>query len=130
VALASILACCACYAAGYAIENVTWSVVMMSAGAFIAMFAAPCAYALSMDMSGRNLGVVFGAMNMLGNFGAWAFTWLVPRLKTWSGGWTLPVMVFGGMNVVAALCWLLLNPDGVIGEPTTRTRKEMSEVRP
>ena len=43
----------------------------------------PCAYALTMDMGGRNLGVVFGAMNMAGNFGACAFTWVAPQLSGW-----------------------------------------------
>jgi MFS family permease len=116
VAIGSLLVCCACYAIAYLIPNVYGAVVMMSIGAFVAMFSAPCAYALSMDMSGRNLGVVFGAMNMVGNFGAWAFTWSIPRLKMWSGGWTLPVLVFAGLHLVAAFFWLLLNPDGVIGE--------------
>jgi MFS transporter, ACS family, D-galactonate transporter len=130
VALASLLGCCACYAVGFAIPDVTLSVVMVSVGVFISMFAAPCAYALSMDMSGRNLGIVFGAMNMAGNLGALSFTWMVPRLKTWSGGWTYPVLLFGGMNVAALICWLLLNPEGVIGESTPRTSKEMSPTRP
>ncbi len=123
VAIGSLLVCCGCYAVAYLIPNVYAAVVMMSVGAFVAMFSAPCAYALSMDMSGRNLGVVFGAMNMVGNFGAWAFnTGRCLDLKMWSDGWTLPVMVFAGLHLVAALFWLLLNPDGVIGEPRAKKR--------
>jgi ACS family glucarate transporter-like MFS transporter len=121
VAIVSLAACFGCYVAALLTPNTYAAVALMSAGAFIAMFSAPCAYALSMDMGGRNLGVVFGTMNMVGNFGAYAFTWTIPRLQTWSGGWTLPVLVFAGMHVAAALCWLLLNPEGVIGEPAPST---------
>ena len=120
VAIASLLACCGCYAAAYLTADVYAAVALASAGIFIAMFAAPCAYALSMDMGGKNLAVVFGAMNMVGNFGSGAFTWFSPRLKEWGGGWTLPVLVFAGLNVVAAGCWLLLNPEGLIGEPAAQ----------
>jgi ACS family glucarate transporter-like MFS transporter len=120
VAVASLLTCCGCYAAAYLTTDVYKAVALASAGAFVMMFAAPCAYALSMDMGGKNLAVVFGAMNMVGNFGSGAFTWFSPRLKEWGGGWTLPVLVFAGLNVVAAACWLLLNPEGQIGEPAAQ----------
>ncbi len=117
VAVASLLVCCLFYAAAYEMPSVTAAVALASVGLFISTFAAPCAYALTMDMGGRNLGVVFGTMNMVGNLGAMAFTGLSPWLKQWSGSWALPMLVFAGMHVVAALCWLLLNPEGVIGEP-------------
>jgi MFS family permease len=121
VAIASLLLCLVFYAAAYAMPNVYAAVALVSVGFFLSTFAAPCAYALTMDMGGRNLGVVFATMNMMGNFGALAFTWFSPRLKEWSGGWTLPVLVFAGMNLAAALCWMLLNPEGAIGDPHERT---------
>ena len=40
----------------------------------------------------------------------------VPRLNAW-GGWDATLFVFAGAHVASALCWLLINPDGVIGEP-------------
>jgi MFS family permease len=131
VAIASLLMCCVCYAGAYLMPNVYAAVAMVSVGYFIFTFSAPCAYALSMDMSGRNLGVVFGTMNMVGNFGSLAFTWFSPRLKTWSGDWTLPVMVFAGMHLAAAFFWLLLNPEGLIGEPRPKKgvlAKEEEEI--
>jgi ACS family glucarate transporter-like MFS transporter len=120
VAVASLLASCGCYAAAYLTPDVYAAVALASAGAFVMMFAAPCAYALSMDLGGKNLAVVFGAMNMVGNFDSGAFTWFSPRLKEWGGGWTLPLLVFAGLHLVAAACWLLLNPEGQIGEPAAR----------
>ena len=89
LAVGSLVACLVLYGFAYLISDATLATLMASAGFFIFCFSAPCAYAVTMDMGGRNLGVVFGAMNMLGNFGAYAFTAVVPRLTAWYGGdWT------------------------------------------
>jgi hypothetical protein len=54
---------------------------------------------------------------MLGNFGAVFFVWLAPLLTGWYGGdWTPTLILFAVMHVIALVFWLLLNPNGVIGE--------------
>jgi hypothetical protein len=116
VAIASLLAGTLCYLLAYPIPDVYLAAVVLSAGAFLTTFAAPCSYALTMDVGGRHVAVVFSLMNMAGNLGALAFAWVIPRLKVWTGGWDAGLAVFAGLHVAAALCWLLLNPDGVIGE--------------
>jgi MFS family permease len=116
VAIGSLLVGSAFFAAAYFTPNVTAAVLLLSSGAFVAFFAAPCAYALTMDLGGRNLGIVFSTMNMAGNLGSTAFTWIVPRLNAW-GGWNATLFVFAGAQLAAALCWLFINPEGTIGEP-------------
>jgi ACS family glucarate transporter-like MFS transporter len=116
VAIGSLLASLVCYGLAYGVEDVLGAVLLFSLGSFVTNFASPAAYALTMDLGGKNLGVVFGTMNMAGNLGAWAFTWTLPRLVT-RGGWDLGLALFVGMHVVAIVCWLLLNPNGVIGGP-------------
>jgi ACS family glucarate transporter-like MFS transporter len=152
LAVASLVACLVLYAFAYVIPDPTLATLTASASFFIFCFSAPCAYALTMDMGGANLGVVFGAMNMLGNFGAAAFTWAAPQLTVWVHGdrfavfgagvvglpaspsalgplvaapnllagpphdWTPTLLLFFAMHVAALLCWLPLNPNGVIGE--------------
>ncbi|HVS38967.1 MAG TPA: MFS transporter [Gemmataceae bacterium] len=152
LAAAALVACLVLYAFAYVIPDPTLATLTAAASFFIFSFSAPCAYALTMDMGGRNLGVVFGAMNMLGNFGAAAFTWAAPQLTDWvhverppafAAGvvgmsasplaqgplvaapnvlagpphdWTPTLILFFAMHVAALLCWLPLNPNGVIGE--------------
>jgi MFS family permease len=116
VAVGSLLLGSLFFALAYFTPDVTAAVLLLSAGAFLTIFAAPCAYALTMDLGGRNLGIVFSTMNMAGNLGSTAFTWAVPRLNEW-GGWDATLFVFAGAHIAAALCWLPLNPNGVIGEP-------------
>jgi ACS family glucarate transporter-like MFS transporter len=103
------------YWLAYLIDDVSGAVFVACLGICIITFASPCAYALTMDMGGRNLGIIFGTMNMAGNLGSYAFTKFIPRVVTW-GGWDAALLVFAAMNLVAILGWLLLNPNGVIGE--------------
>ncbi len=116
VAIGSLLVATLCYLLAYPISDLWLAISVLSLGYFIGSFAAPCAYALTMDMGGKQLGVVFGAMNMAGNFGSWAFVWVVPRLVSWSGGWGLALAVFAGVHLLAAVCWMPLNPNGTIGD--------------
>jgi hypothetical protein len=70
----------------------------------------------------RNLGIMFGTMNMAGNLGSLAFTWILPRLRDWDGrdaGLTL----FAGMNL-AAVARILLNPSAFIGERPVSAARE------
>jgi ACS family glucarate transporter-like MFS transporter len=122
VAIGSLLVATLLYVLAYSVTDTVVAVLVLSAGYFIGTFSSPCAYALTMDMGGRKLGVVFGAMNMIGNFGSGTFVWLVPRLRTWAGDWDLALAVFAGVHVLAAVCWLLLNPNGTIGERPQRDR--------
>jgi ACS family D-galactonate transporter-like MFS transporter len=66
-------------------------------------------------MGGPNLAVVFATMNMAGNLGSWAFTQFFPRIVKW-GGWDGGLLVFAAMHVVAIGAWLIINPNGIIGE--------------
>jgi ACS family glucarate transporter-like MFS transporter len=117
VAVASLAGALLCYVIAYPIADIVLASVVMSLGAFLVTFSAPCAYALTLDMGGRHLGIVFGAMNMAGNLGSFAFTWLMPQLKGWTGHWEAGLALFVGMQAVALACWVFLDPRGVVGEP-------------
>ena len=117
LAAASLVGALILYGIAYVIPDVTLATVVFSVGLLVFFFSATCAYAITMDMGGRNLGVVFGFMNMAGNFGAYAFTAVVPRLNHYyQGDWTATLLLFAAMHVVALVCWLPLDPNGVVGE--------------
>jgi ACS family glucarate transporter-like MFS transporter len=69
-----------------------------------------CGYSAAMDLGGRNLATVFGAMNMCGNFGAAAFSQVVPEWVRWFG-WDAVVLLVGACYVVGAVWWLFVDPD-------------------
>jgi ACS family glucarate transporter-like MFS transporter len=115
VALVSLLLSLLCYVVAYLTLNVEAAVLIASLGVFAMCCSSPCAFALTMDMGGRNLGIIFGAMNMAGGLGAWAFVRFLPRVAT-AYSWNAALLVFAALHTLAILCWLRLNPNGVIGE--------------
>jgi MFS family permease len=125
VALGSLLVSFVCYLIAYSLANVTAAAAMLSAGAFIFSFSSPCAYALTIDIGGRYLAIVFSIMNMAGNLGAFTFIQVIPFLVR-LGGWPLALGVFAGMNLAAALCWILLDPEIIIGEVPRRPTETSS----
>jgi MFS family permease len=117
VAMISLGATVLCYLPVLFVSGAEVQIVFFSLGAFMAMVSAPCAYAISMDVGGKNLPLVFGAMNMVGNFGAAAMPWVVPRANEWAGGdWRASIALFIGVHAVAMVCWFFINPDRTIGE--------------
>lgn len=83
---------------------------MLFVAAFIVSGGNSCAYSTAMDLGGRNLATVFGAMNMFGNFGAALFSQIAAE---WVGafGWESLVLLVGGCYLCGLICWLPLNPD-------------------
>src|SRR5262249_44791478 len=107
VAIGSLVVCLACYIPGLYTDDLYVSAFWLSLGSFFFNFSSPAAYALTIDMGGRHLAVVFGLMNMAGNLGSWLFVsgimWLVSI-----GGWELAFGVWISLHVAAIVCWLFL----------------------
>jgi ACS family glucarate transporter-like MFS transporter len=110
VALFSLLGSVALYLAAYPIADVYAATAVFGLGVLVFSFSSPCAYALAIDMGGKDLAIVFSLMNMAGNLGAYAFVSFVPTLAA-SRGWDAGLLVFVGMHLVAAACWVWLDPN-------------------
>ena len=115
VTIGSIVVALIFYVLAFQVADVRGAVLLACLGVLVMQFSSPCAYALTMDMGGRNLGVIFATMNMAGNLGAYALTTFLPRIADWQG-WDRALLVFAAMHIVAIACWLVLNPNGTIGE--------------
>ncbi len=117
VAIGSLLLAVAIYALAYQIDDVRLAVLTMGVGYGVMTFSSPCAYALTMDMGGRNLAIIFATMNMAGNLGSFAFVKCIPNIAA-GHGWDAALFVFLAMHLVAVVCWLPLNPNGTISDPS------------
>jgi ACS family glucarate transporter-like MFS transporter len=106
--------CAALTASAYGIQDALVAVALISAGTLVASFAAPCAYAITIDMGGDHRVAVFSTMNMWGNIGAAVFPHLVPPLVRATGSWDLVLFLFAGMYLTAGVFWLLLDPSGTV----------------
>lgn len=117
VAGTSLGACAVLVFSALSVESATLAVLLISLGALFASFAGACAYTITIDMGGRHVPVVFSTMNMVGNFGAALFPVAAAWLRVATGNWDAVLVVFGGLYVVAAICWLLLNTRQPIFSP-------------
>jgi ACS family glucarate transporter-like MFS transporter len=96
------------------VEDAWTFVLLVSFGSFLASWAGPCAYAITIDMGGRHVAPVFATMNMTGNIGATLFPVVVPYLVGAEGNWDLVLYVFAGMHIAAALLWAGFDSEGTI----------------
>ena len=121
LATGALVVCAALIFGSYFVQAPGTATIVISAGAFFAAFAGPCSYAASIDIGGRRVATIFGAMNMVGNFGAGLLPWVAPRFRKWvaetphllelSGGrdgWNAVLLLFASMYVLAALHWWIM----------------------
>jgi len=130
VAAVSMLLCALLIVASYPIANPWLAVLLISGGSFWAAFGGPCSYTATIDMGGRHVPMVFSIMNASGCIGAFLFPLVVPwllRLGTGGdpdapGNWPLVMIVFAGIYLGAALCWMVVNTNVNVTERRMRKR--------
>lgn len=118
---ASMLACALLILASYWVTGVWLAVFLISAGSFVAAFAGPCSYALTIDMGGRHVASVFSTMNMCGNIGSTVFPLLVPLVLALTGSWDAVLFLFAAIYAAATLCWLPFNADRGLFDESSET---------
>ena len=64
-----------------------------------------------LDVGGRNAGTVSGAMNMVGNLGAFCTAISFPVLHEAAGSHEPFFYLAAGLNIVAILLWFMIRPD-------------------
>ncbi|QDU60246.1 putative sulfoacetate transporter SauU [Planctomycetes bacterium Pan216] len=92
------------------VETVTIAIALLTLGAFLAAIAGPCAFATSIDIGGSRVPQIFGLMNMCGNFAAAATPILVGAIFDRTSQWGLILLLFAGIYLAGALCWVFVDP--------------------
>jgi sugar phosphate permease len=108
-----MFACAALVFVAYFVDAVTPAVLIISGASFCATVGGPASYTITIDMGGRHVATVFSTMNMSGNVGAVVFPAVVPWIEAWFG-WGAVLLVFGGLYIGAAICWLMLRTGGTV----------------
>ena len=106
---------------------------LISLGILAYAIGGPCAYTITIDLGGKQIGTLFACMNMVGNLGAALFITIVGyvmssvsgeseavQIATWNG-----IFVgFGVLFLSASACWLMINTNGTIVEQYQRRRNK------
>ncbi len=104
-----LFGCALLILAAWFVESTLLAVGLLSAGAFLAALAGPCASAATIDIGGNHVPQVYGLMNMSGNFSAAACPILVAELFEWTSNWTIILLMFAAIYLVGSICWALVD---------------------
>ncbi len=74
------------------------------------MFILAAAWSTCLDIGGSHAGVVSAAMNTSGQIGSVLSPLMVTFFVQRLGDWNAPLFVMGGLFLIGALCWGLIDP--------------------
>ena len=74
------------------------------------MFTLGASWSTCQDIGGNHAGVVSAAMNTSGQIGSVISPLMVTFLLGRLGDWNAPLLVMGGLFLMGALCWGLIDP--------------------
>lgn len=111
VASVSLITCSLLIAGAYWAPTAEVAIVMISCGTFFSGVAGPCAFAQTIDIAGRQVPVVFGMMNMLGNIGAAICPPIVTAFAAKTQSWSSVLFLFGAIYFAGGLSWLFLDAE-------------------
>jgi ACS family glucarate transporter-like MFS transporter len=81
------------------------------------MFTLGAAWGTVIELGRNHAGVVGATMNSVGNLAAMLNPLIVAYSVQWFGNWNIPLYLMGGLFLLGALCWMLVNPEQpVFGE--------------
>ena len=84
--------------------------VLIALGGAASMFTLAPAWATAIELGGSNSAVLGATMNTAGQVGGFlspiVLAYIVDRL----GNWSLPLHILSGLYLMAAVCWLFINP--------------------
>jgi MFS family permease len=87
------------------------AVALMSLSSFFAEFSASLTWTTAMDLGGRHVGAVSGAMNSIGQLGGAVAPTIVGYFAaTGPQGWTAALYSAAAVYALGFLCWLFLDP--------------------
>lgn len=121
-ALAYLVSAAGLIAAGAASSPIA-AAVLISVATAACMFTLGAAWSTVSEIGRNHVGVVGAMMNTAGQVASLVCPPLVAYSVVWFGSWSLPLYVMGGLFLVGAGCWLIIDPTRPVfadGAPATR----------
>ncbi len=110
----NLLACAGLFALASQVESIHLAVLLIGAACLAMALGGVSAFAITMDMGGAHVAIVFSIMNMAGSVGSAVFPkyvgWLLEKTHDWSHVLISIALIY----LAAAICWSLLNPNGSV----------------
>lgn len=113
VAIVAMLGCALCTLCAYFVEEMNLAMTLITISMFFAGLGGACGYTVTIDKGGQHVAPIFGMMNMAGNLGAALLPVIVGTMFD-AGIYNAVLILMTGIYVAAALCWMVLNPNGTV----------------
>jgi cyanate permease len=128
-AVAYVLVGLCLISAGHASSPVT-AALLIAAGTGLTMFTLGAAWGTAIDIGGDHVGVVGGTMNSIGNLVAMLNPLIVAYSVEWFANWDLPLYVMGGLFLIGAVCWMIIDPRRPVFGAEPRTLEPQTAAAP
>jgi len=94
------------------VSSVEIAIALMSLSSFAVELSGPISWTTAMDLGGRHVGAVSGAMNSIGQLGGAIAPAAVGLFVGYGGndGWSVALYSAAAAYAVGFLCWLFLDP--------------------
>lgn len=115
VAIVAMLGCGLSTLLAYFVSEMNLAMTLITVSMFFAGLGGACGYTVTIDKGGQHVAPIFGMMNMAGNLGAALLPVIVGAM--FQAQLYKPVLILmTGIYLGAAVCWMLLNPNGTVFE--------------
>jgi ACS family glucarate transporter-like MFS transporter len=85
--------------------------VLIALAVAVTMVSLAGAWSNCIEAAGSQPAVVGATMNSAGNFAAMLCPLLVSYSREWFDSWNPPLFIIGGLFLVGAVCWCLIDPE-------------------
>jgi MFS family permease len=113
IGFASMAVAAVAIAAGAAAEDPLAAALLIALAGAADSFLLGSAWGVCLDVAGPHAGLVTGAMNTAGQIGAFLSPIILPYMlddPRRPEDWALPLYIAGGLYLLGATCWLLVDP--------------------
>jgi MFS transporter, ACS family, glucarate transporter len=97
--------------AGAASNTPILAATLIALATGMTMFTLGAAWGTVIELGRNHVGVVGATMNSVGNLAAMLNPLIVAYSVTWFNNWSLPLYLMGGLFLVGALCWMVVDPE-------------------
>jgi len=112
------------------LEKPGWIVACLALSSFAAEFTGPISWTTCMDLGGRYVGSLAGAMNTLGQLGGTVAPALIGYILKWTNyNWTATFYVSAAVYGCGILCWIFLDPVTCLDRGAQSDTRALRSVR-
>ncbi|MEM6844797.1 MAG: MFS transporter [Bacteroidota bacterium] len=97
-------------------ETPLTAIIFLSIAIFGADMTLSPSWSFAVDIGRQHAGAVSGTMNMAGNIGAFITALAFPYMQSWTGSEVPFFFVGAGLNVIAIILWLFMQPEKQLEE--------------